>query len=94
MLKETGYGLAVQAEKMELMTENFANYVTTARSSQALALAAALEDKIDITNQYLQLAKKFNDVMAKMKVPKPTTNPLRATTQHNHKPSVDHGSYC
>jgi hypothetical protein len=103
--KETGYGLAAQAEKMELMTENFANYVTTERSSQALALAAALEDKIasyaanrialqNITNQYLQLAKKFDDAMAKMKAPMLTTNLLRATTQRDRKPSVDHGSYC
>jgi hypothetical protein len=44
--KETRYGLAAQAEKMEIMTENFANYVTTKRSSQALALVAALEDKL------------------------------------------------
>jgi hypothetical protein len=96
---ETGYGLAAQAEKMELMTENFANYVTTERSSQALVLAAALEDKIaseatnrialqNITNQYLQLAKKFDDAMAKMKAPMPTTNLLRATTPRDRKPSV------
>jgi hypothetical protein len=101
--KETGYGLATQAEK--LMTENFTNYVTTKRSSQALALVAALEDKIaldatnkialqNITNQYLQLAKNFDNAMAKMKAPMPTTNLLRATTPHNRKPSVDHGSYC
>jgi hypothetical protein len=82
--KEARYGLAAQAEKMEMMTENFANYVTTKHSSQALALVAALEDKIaseaanrialqNITNQYLQLAKKFDNAMAKMKAPMLTT---------------------
>jgi hypothetical protein len=101
--KEAGYGLAAQAEKMELITENFANFVTNERSNQAFALAAAAEEKLasdaankialqTITNQYLQLAKKFDDAMAKMRPT--TTNPLRATTPRDCKPSSDHVSYC
>jgi hypothetical protein len=65
--KEAGYGLAVQAKKMELITENFANLVNNGHSNQALALVAAAEEKLaldaankialqNITNQYLQLA--------------------------------------
>jgi flagellar basal body rod protein FlgC len=75
--KEAGYGLAAQAEKMKLITTNFANFVTNERSNQAFALAAVAEEKLaldaankialqNITNQYLQLAKKFDDAMAKM----------------------------
>jgi flagellar basal body rod protein FlgC len=101
--KEAGYGLAAQAEKMEMITENFANFVTNERTSQALALVAANEEKLasdaankialqNSTNQYLQLAKKFDDAMAKMKLA--TTNPLRVTTLRDRKPSVDNGSYC
>jgi hypothetical protein len=101
--KEAGYGLAAQAEKMELITKNFANFVTNKRSNQAFALAAAAEEKLasdatnkialqTITNQYLQLAKKFDDAMAKMH--STTTNPLRATTPRERKPSSYHGSYC
>jgi hypothetical protein len=75
--KEAGYRLAAQAEKIELITKIFANFVTNERSSQALALAAAAEEKLaldtankitlqNITNQYLQLAKKLDNTMAKM----------------------------
>jgi hypothetical protein len=103
--KEAGYGLAAQAKKMEIITENFAHFVTTERTSQALALAAANEEKLasdaankialqNITNQYLQLSKKFDEAMAKMKAPMPTTNPLRVIAPRDRKPSVDSGSYC
>jgi hypothetical protein len=61
---------------MELITENFANFVTNKRSNQALALVVAAGEKLasdtankialqNITNQYLQLAKKFDNAMAK-----------------------------
>jgi hypothetical protein len=95
--------LAAQAENMELIMENFANFVSNECTSQALALAAANKDKIaldaankvalqNITNQYLQLAKKFDEAMAKMKTT--TTNLLQVTILRDCKPSVDHGSYC
>jgi hypothetical protein len=100
--KETGYRLAAQAEKMELMTENFANYVTTKCSSQALALAAALEDKIasdaanrialqNITNQYLPLAKKFDDAMARMKAPLVDNQP--ASSNHTARSQTISGPW-
>jgi hypothetical protein len=38
--------LAAQAEKMALVTENFANFVTNEHTSQALPLAAANKEKI------------------------------------------------
>jgi hypothetical protein len=58
-------------------------------------LASDTTNKIalqNITNQYLQLAKKFDNTMAKMQ--STTTNPLQATTPRERKPSLDHGSYC
>jgi hypothetical protein len=95
--KEAGYRLAAQAKKMEMITENFANFFTNEHTSQALALAAANKEKLasdaakkialqNITNQYLQLAKKFDEAMAKMKAPMLTTNPQQVTTPRDRKP--------
>jgi hypothetical protein len=51
--KEAGYGVAAQAKKMDLITQNFANFVTNERTSQALALAAQNKEKLasDATNR-------------------------------------------
>jgi hypothetical protein len=100
--KEAGYRLVAQAEEMELITKDFANFVTNKRSNQTLALAAAAKEKLasdtnkialqNITNQYLQLATKFDGTMAKMR--STTANLLQATMPCKRKPSSDHGSYC
>jgi hypothetical protein len=77
--------LQLKRKRWNSLLENFANFVTKKHSNQAFALAAAAEEKLasdaankitlqTITNQYLQLAKKFDDAMAKMR--STTTNPL------------------
>jgi hypothetical protein len=44
--KEAGYELAAQAKKMELITENFVNFITNEHSSQVLALVEAAKEKL------------------------------------------------
>jgi hypothetical protein len=104
--KQTRYGLA--AQKLEEMTENFANYVAVEQVTQASTLAAAHEEKLmsdaanqqalqDLTNQYAQ--RKQLEAMAKWH--SLATNRLQGALQHimaqiphTRRPTVDQGSYC
>jgi hypothetical protein len=107
MTKQTRYGLA--AQKLEEMTENFANYVAIDWITQALALAAVQEEKLmsdsanqqvlqDFTNQYAQIAKQL-EAMAKWRnlaTNRPQGSAPQGTAQLPcaRRPTVDQGSYC